>query len=194
MPEKSNDKSGLNNVAAFKGVLQQQGRVQLDGDINENAPLVQMHVLKILNAITPKVAIIKVKNKPVSGLKILLAGTGKKMHHAIANAVSLKLNRELFPIDLSGVVSKYIGETEKNLEKVFSNAANKDWILFFDEADALFGKRTDVKDAHDRYANQEVSYLMQRIELYNGIIFFSCSKQKEIQAWLNCFDTVHAID
>ena len=68
------------------------------------------------------------------------------------------------------VVSKYIGETEKNLSKLFDKAANKDWILFFDEADSIFGKRTNVRDAHDKYANQEVSYLLQRIESHAGLV------------------------
>ena len=64
------------------------------------------------------------------------------------------------------VISKYIGETEKNLEKVFKKAENKNWILFFDEADALFGKRTSISDSHDKYANQEIAYLLQRLEEY----------------------------
>lgn len=71
------------------------------------------------------------------------------------------------------IVSKYIGETEKNLGKVFDQAEHKQWILFFDEADALFGKRTSVEDAHDRHANQEVSYLLQRIENFDGIIILA---------------------
>jgi hypothetical protein len=93
-------------------------------------------------------------------------GTGKTMAaHAIADAAGL----HLMQVDLSGVISKYIGETEKNLERVFATAENANVILFFDEADALFGKRSEVRDAHDRFANQEVSYLLQRIEQYNGI-------------------------
>lgn len=74
----------------------------------------------------------------------------------------------MFRIDLSRVVSKYIGETEKNLSRLFDKAEDKSWVLFFDEADALFGKRTDIRDAHDKYANQEVAYLLQRIENYRG--------------------------
>ena len=77
--------------------------------------------------------------------------------------------RDVYKIDLSLVVSKYIGETEKNLARVFDQAQHKGWILFFDEADALFGKRSQTKDAHDRYANQEVSFLLQRIETFDGI-------------------------
>lgn len=93
-------------------------------------------------------------------------GTGKTMAaEVIANALGL----DLYKIDLAQVVSKYIGETEKNLDKVFTAAANANAILFFDEADALFGKRTEVKDSHDRYANLEISYLLQKMEQYEGI-------------------------
>ncbi|MCC8991543.1 MAG: ATP-binding protein, partial [Streptococcus sp.] len=94
------------------------------------------------------------------------SGTGKTMAaEVIANALGL----DLYRIDLSQVVNKYIGETEKNLDRVFTAAANANTILFFDEADALFGKRTEVKDAHDRYANLETSYLLQKMEQYDGI-------------------------
>ncbi|MFC1879734.1 ATP-binding protein [Chloroflexota bacterium] len=82
-------------------------------------------------------------------------GTGKTL---TATLLGKHTGRKVFRIDLSTVVSKYIGETEKNLAGLFDKARSKNWILFFDEADALFGKRTNVKDAHDRYANQEVSY------------------------------------
>tara|TARA_R110002124_G_scaffold138798_1_gene302847 strand:- start:77246 stop:77791 length:546 start_codon:yes stop_codon:yes gene_type:complete len=85
----------------------------------------------------------------------------------------------VYRIDLSIVVSKYIGETEKNLSNIFDKATNKDWILFFDEADAIFGKRTNVRNAHDQYANQEVSYLLQRIESHSGLVILAS----------NCIDT-----
>ena len=88
--------------------------------------------------------------------------------------------KEVYRINLAAVVSKYIGETEKNLEKVFDLAEDKDWILFFDEADALFGKRTGIKDSHDRYANQEVSYLLQRIEEYRGLVVLSTNQKINI--------------
>ncbi len=87
-------------------------------------------------------------------------GTGKTL---AAGILGRKLHREVYRVDLSQVVSKYIGETEKNLAVVFAEASRRDWILFFDEADALFGRRTATESAHDRYANQEVSYLLQRI-------------------------------
>lgn len=97
-------------------------------------------------------------------------GTGKTV---TANVLGKVTGREVYKVDLSMVVSKYIGETEKNLAMLFDKAEHKDWILFFDEADALFGKRTQVRDAHDRYANQEVSFLLQRIESYNGLVILA---------------------
>ncbi len=103
------------------------------------------------------------------GITVLFSGppgTGKTMS---AEIIASELGLDLFKIDLSTVVSKYIGETEKNLEKIFGEAENSNAILFFDEADAIFGKRSEVKDAHDRYANVEVSYLLQRMEAYNGV-------------------------
>jgi SpoVK/Ycf46/Vps4 family AAA+-type ATPase len=103
------------------------------------------------------------------GVTMLFAGppgTGKTM---AAEVIAAELGLDLYKIDLSTVVSKYIGETEKNLEKIFSEAQSSNAILFFDEADAIFGKRSEVKDAHDRYANIEISYLLQRMEAYDGV-------------------------
>ncbi len=94
------------------------------------------------------------------------SGTGKTL---AAEAIATELGMDLYRVDLSGVVSKYIGETEKNLRAVFDEADASDAVLFFDEADALFGKRSEVKDAHDRYANIEINYLLQRIEGFSGI-------------------------
>lgn len=95
------------------------------------------------------------------------SGTGKTMS---ASVIAGELGLELHRVDLSAVVSKYIGETEKNLARVFQAAEDSSAMLFFDEADALFGKRTQVKDAHDRYANIETSYLLQRIEAFDGVV------------------------
>jgi SpoVK/Ycf46/Vps4 family AAA+-type ATPase len=103
------------------------------------------------------------------GVTILFAGpsgTGKTM---AAEIIARELGLDLYKIDLSTVVSKYIGETEKNLERIFNEASSSNAILFFDEADAIFGKRSEVKDAHDRYANIETSYLLQRMEAYDGV-------------------------
>ncbi|MEM6699699.1 MAG: ATP-binding protein, partial [Bacteroidota bacterium] len=104
-------------------------------------------------------------------------GTGKTL---AANLIAKAAERPLFRIDLSKVVSKYIGETEKNLANLFDKAENKDWILFFDEADALFGKRSSTKDAKDRYANQEIAYLLQRIESYNGLVILATNFKNNI--------------
>ncbi len=113
------------------------------------------------------------KDKVKPGFRVLFhgpPGTGKTMTACLLGKYT---KRYVFRIDLSLVVSKYIGETEKNLSKLFDKAANKDWILFFDEADSVFGKRTNVRDAHDKYANQEVSYLLQRIEIHPGLIILA---------------------
>ena len=104
-------------------------------------------------------------------------GTGKTMTACLLGKYT---GRDVFRIDLSMVVSKYIGETEKNLSKLFDKAANKDWILFFDEADSIFGKRTNVRDAHDKYANQEVSYLLQRIEAHAGLVILASNMKANI--------------
>ncbi|MCA9661785.1 MAG: ATP-binding protein, partial [Myxococcales bacterium] len=104
-------------------------------------------------------------------------GTGKTMAAAV---VARAAGRDLYRIDLSQIVSKYIGETEKHLERVFAEAESADVALFFDEADALFGKRTEIKDAHDRHANIEVSYLLQRIESYPGIVILATNFRKNL--------------
>ncbi len=104
-------------------------------------------------------------------------GTGKTL---TASLLGKYTGLDVFKVDLSLVVSKYIGETEKNLSRLFDKAHNKNWILFFDEADALFGKRTEVKDAHDRYANQEVSFLLQKVENYPGLVILSSNFKNNI--------------
>lgn len=115
-------------------------------------------------------------------------GTGKTL---TAMLLGKEFKRDVFRIDLSQVVSKYIGETEKNLEKIFQRAANKDWFLFFDEADALFGKRTNVKDSHDRYANQEVSYLLQRVEDFPGLVILASNfKSNMDKAFIRRFNSM----
>ncbi len=104
-------------------------------------------------------------------------GTGKTMASSL---IADELGRELFRIDLAGIVSKYIGETEKNLSRVFAAAQRSNAVLFFDEADALFGKRTAVKDAHDRYANVETSYLLQKIESFDGIVVLATNFKNNV--------------
>ncbi len=116
------------------------------------------------------------------------SGTGKTF---TASLLGRYTGKEVYCIDLSMMVSKYIGETEKNLSKLFDIAENRNWILFFDEADALFGKRTGIKDAHDRYANQEVAYLLQRVEAYNGLIVLATNLKSNIdEAFARRFQNV----
>ena len=115
-------------------------------------------------------------------------GTGKTM---TACLLGKSTGRDVYNVDLSLIVSKYIGETEKNLARVFDQAQHKGWILFFDEADALFGKRSETKDAHDRYANQEVAFLLQRIETFDGIAVLASNQKGNIdQAFARRFESV----
>jgi hypothetical protein len=114
------------------------------------------------------------------GLSALFAGdsgTGKTM---AADIMAGELGLDLYKVDLSTLVSKYIGETEKNLDRIFSEAATSNAILFFDEADAIFGKRSEVKDSHDRYANIEISYLLQRMEAYDGVVILATNMRANL--------------
>ena len=133
----------------------------------------------------------KFGKKIKSGFKVLFTGppgTGKTL---TACLLGKSCNMEVYRVDLSMVVSKYIGETEKNLSKVFDMAENKNWILFFDEADALFGKRSQTTDSHDRYANQEVSYLLQRIEDFDGLVILCTNFKNNIdEAFFRRFQLV----
>ncbi|MFM7461119.1 MAG: ATP-binding protein, partial [Burkholderiales bacterium] len=104
-------------------------------------------------------------------------GTGKTL---TATLIGKNAGVDVYRIDLSMVVSKFIGETEKNLASVFDQAENKNWVLFFDEADALFGKRTQTSSSNDRYANQEVAYLLQRVEDFPGIVILATNMRANI--------------
>lgn len=125
------------------------------------------------------------------GIKVLFAGesgTGKTMGGQV---LAKELGLELFRIDLATMVSKYIGETEKNLDRVFDAAEGSNAILFFDEADALFGKRSEVRDSHDRYANIEVAYLLQKMEGYAGAVILATNFRQNIDdAFLRRLDVV----
>jgi DNA polymerase III delta prime subunit len=115
-------------------------------------------------------------------------GTGKSL---TAGLIGKSTGRPVYRIDLSQVVSKYIGETEKNLSSLFDKAEHKGWILFFDEADALFGKRTEVSDSKDKFANQETAYLLQRIEDYNGLIILATNLKPNIDlAFIRRFQSI----
>jgi len=112
------------------------------------------------------------------GVSAIMAGppgTGKTM---VAQLLARELGYDLYRIDLSQVVNKYIGETEKNLAKIFDEAETSHAVLFFDEADSLFAKRTDVKSSNDRYANLEVNYLLQRMETYDGVTLLATNLEQ----------------
>lgn len=121
------------------------------------------------------------RNAKRAGISVLFAGpsgTGKTM---AAEVLANELESGLYRVDLSAIVSKYLGETEKNLQRVFETAESKGAILFFDEADALFGKRTEVKDSHDRFASVEVNYLLQLIEAYRGMRILASTRRDDIE-------------
>jgi len=122
------------------------------------------------------------KLKP--GYRALFYGPDTTSKSLTATLLGKYTGKDVFRIDLSSIVSKYIGETEKNLNTLFEKAESADWILLFDEADALFGKRTDVKDSHDRYANQEVSYILQRMEEYSGFSILATTFKESVDPTL----------
>jgi SpoVK/Ycf46/Vps4 family AAA+-type ATPase len=115
-----------------------------------------------------------------SGIHALFAGDKGSGKSTAGEVIASQLGSNVHRIDLSEVVSKYIGETEKNLDRVFELAEETGAILYFDEADALFGKRSEVKDAHDRYANIEINYLLKRLEDHKGPVIFATNRKQDI--------------
>ena len=111
-------------------------------------------------------------------------GTGKTM---AAQTVARELGFSIYRVALTQVVSKYIGETEKNLDRLLQKAEMKKAVLLFDEADALFGKRSSVKDSHDRYANMEVSYLLERLKTYPGLVILVSNQKIEVDPRSGCY-------
>lgn len=160
-------------------VLNQQTRAY----VNEISSWLQLHHLFNEDE--------NLKRKVKPGYRVLFygpSGTGKTLTAAL---LGKQFQKDVYRVDLSQVVSKYIGETEKNLESVFKKAENKNWILFFDEADALFGKRTNMQSAHDKYANQEVSYLLQRVEDYPGLMILATNFKSNLdEAFLRRFHSL----
>ena len=114
------------------------------------------------------------------GISALFTGPSGSGKTTGGEVIANELRLNLYRIDLSAVVSKYIGETEKNLRRMFDAAENGGAILFFDEADALFGKRSEVKDSHDRYANIEINYLLQRMEAYRGLAILATNMKSAL--------------
>jgi SpoVK/Ycf46/Vps4 family AAA+-type ATPase len=156
-------------------------------------PEPQLRVLRELVA-----ALLPVSKDPQSGIKTspdrgIMAlftgpsGTGKTM---AAEVLARELHLGLYRIDLTRLVSKYIGETEKNLSRIFTDAATSGAILFFDEADALFGKRSEVKDSHDRYANIEVNYFLQRVEEHRGLVILAAEPHELAPAFSSRVDFI----
>jgi len=147
------------------------------------APPTMNDVNEVLDWITYESVVMDqlgLRDKASPGFRCLFygpPGTGKTF---TATLIGQKTGRPVFRVDLSQVVSKYIGETEKNLRIVFDKAERRDWILFFDEADALFGKRTAISDSKDRFANQEVSYLLQRIEQHDGVVILATNHRDNL--------------
>jgi SpoVK/Ycf46/Vps4 family AAA+-type ATPase len=166
MQENAHEKTGLEDLA------QRLEAVSRWSDLKSNGP--DLQTLRSLVSQLRQRAL----EHPVVGASQRIAlfagpsGPGKTM---AAQTLASELGTTLYRVDLNQVVSKYIGETEKSLSRIFDGAANSSAILFFDEADALFGKRSEVKDAHDRYANQEVNYLLQRAEAYQGVVILGCA-------------------
>jgi len=142
----------------------------------ETIPLAESQK-QILNDISTHVR--DSRSQPGGETIVLFAGVDNSGKTNAAEAVARDLDRDLYRVDLNRVISKYIGETEKNLDRLFNAAESAGAILFFDEADALFGKRSEVKDSHDRYANIEISYLLQQLETFNGIAILATNNEED---------------
>ncbi len=145
----------------------------------DNETLQQVNNIKALFLKNSKESKRALKNKSQI---VLFYGAATKTKKDVAALLGAALNKPVYKVNLSALLSAYIGETEKNLTLVFDEAKRAGAILFFDEADALFGKRTGVKDAHDKYANLEVSYLMQKLEDAHAIVIISTKAKDHIDA------------
>lgn len=115
-----------------------------------------------------------------AGALAVFVGANGSGRNKVAQDLANDIGTELVSVKLPSVITKYIGETEKNLDSIFHNATKNGAVLFFDEADALFGKRTDVRDAHDRYANLEISYLLELIERHRGIVILASNSSDDL--------------
>jgi SpoVK/Ycf46/Vps4 family AAA+-type ATPase len=147
--------------------------------------------LTINNKLKGKLDELKSQGALKKGYRALFHGPSGKGKTLTAALLGKELGREVHKVALSGLTSKYIGETEKNLKRLFAEAEDKGWILFFDEADAIFGKRTAIKDAHDRYANVEVAYLLQQIEAHKGMVILATNKKSNIdEAFIRRFNSI----
>ena len=136
------------------------------------ASVVSEEITKKLFALKDSAGLSPVENK--APLRLLLNDPGSDINQNVPSILSSLYKKETYRVDLSQFASQNIVDTEKNLDEIFKTAQQNDWILFFDEADALFGKRTDVNDANGKYSNQELNYLLQRIENYTGVLIIKC--------------------
>lgn len=179
----NHDFSKVPHKKNYNQVLKQQGRVPLDVDSDANSDISKNQIVNAKIDLQVKAFIQNVntylsfqltgRSEPPKGFRALFYGPPNTEKTLTAEAIAKHLKKELYKVDLSIVVSKFIVETEKNLEALFARAEDKGWVLFFDEADALFDKRTDVRDSHDRYANQDLACLLERISKYDGLIILS---------------------
>lgn len=122
-----------------------------------------------------------------SPLHLILNHQDSKVNLQTAQWLAAQQQKDVYRVNLSCMASKYIGETEKNLDRIFYKAENNNFVLLFEEADALFGKRTDVKDAHDKYANLEIAYFKKSIRAFKGTVLFNCITQEYRQWQLSDF-------
>jgi SpoVK/Ycf46/Vps4 family AAA+-type ATPase len=188
---------GARNVARFRSQanagslifewLASAAGAQADtGGAGDDAALAEAveSLLSAMTAAEPHDLLAAVEGGRKAGFSALFLGSpgsGKTLAaHVLASTLELPIMR----VDLSRVVSQYIGETEKNLAALFEQAEQKDFVLFFDEADALFGRRTEVRYSHDRYANEAIDYLLQRIEAYEGALIVASNSPKNSDAAL----------
>ena len=147
--------------------------LKLDNAACEQITNLQQHLKK-------DYGVASAKQRRQIGSAVLFNGSSRTEGQSAAALLGQESGMDVYSISLAGIVSKYIGETEKNIERVFAEAKDRKWILFFDEADALFGKRTETKDSHDRYANAELNYLLQRIEDYNGLVIMATNMKTNV--------------
>jgi hypothetical protein len=168
-------RSGLGVLAVLTAAVLPSGVARAEADAGAGAPTRRPHPLAALAGFCAKQP--KSPPPPVlagapvrRGFKLVVEGGTSAERAVLAGSVAAASGKRVERVALAAVVGKYAGETEKNLKGLFARAESLDVVLYFDEADALFGKRSEVKDAHDRYANQEVDYLLQRIEAYEGLV------------------------
>lgn len=165
-------------IGNFGRIIRPRHRLEdLDRSMSETGQIVEM--TRVAESHEKRSAQLNGMKKPMmTGMSVLFSGPSGTEKARAAEAMANRLDRPLLRVDLSMVVSKYIGETEKNLNQVFDAASQLGAVLLLDEADDLFGKRTEVKDSHDQYANQETGYLLQKIETHAGLVILSSNAQE----------------